>query len=200
MTVIPGHGSGESKLGNLGKSGTNFHPRSAPPISFRNVDPTRWLGPIPQSAYPLRQLGDPLLQSYSVVLLLYPIHSARLVLRLALEALAQALQVTQQSHHGIEAFPHKFSRPLCETDKFRCHGFTRPCVRSMSPLSVASYRHPFAPPALPGFSALMGGPDFRQPPLSSSLLTLVRECVFSLTPTGGSPWLPRILHVRLDTA
>jgi len=45
----------------------------------------------------------------------------------------------------------------------------------------------------------MGGSDFRQPPLSSSLLTLVRECV-SATPTGGSPWLPRNLYVRLDTA
>ena len=69
-----------------------------------------------------------------------------------------------------------------------------PCL-----LYPSSYRHPFALPALPGFFARMGGSDFRQPPLSSSLLTLVRECV-SATPTGGSPWLLRNLYVRLDTA
>jgi len=86
---------------------------------------------------------------------------------------------------GIEALPHKFSRSLRETDKFRCHGSFRPCVRSMSPLSVVSYRHPFAPPALPGFLALMGAPDFRQSRSLPRLLHLSESASVS-TPTGGS--------------
>lgn len=41
---------------------------------------------------------------------------------------------------------------------------------------VVSNRHPFAPPALPGIHATLGGSDGRAPPPASSLLTLVRGC------------------------
>ena len=41
---------------------------------------------------------------------------------------------------------------------------------------VVSNRHPFAPPALPGINATMGGSDFRVSPPASSLFTLVRRC------------------------
>jgi hypothetical protein len=70
----------------------------------------------------------------------------------------------------------------------------------MSPLSVIPDRPPFALPALPGFIATMGASDFRQPPPSSSLLTLVQRCAAPSTPTAGPPWFPRNLYVRLDTA
>ncbi len=70
----------------------------------------------------------------------------------------------------------------------------------MFPPTAISDRHPFAPPALPGFIAHMGASDFRQPPPSSSLLTLVRGCAAPSTLTAGSPWLPRSLYVRLDAA
>src|SRR5215471_2663739 len=68
----------------------------------------------------------------------------------------------------------------------------------MFPLPVISDRRPFAPSALPEFTARMGASDFRSPPPSSSLFRLVGRCALLLTPTIGSPWLPRILVVRLD--
>ncbi len=68
----------------------------------------------------------------------------------------------------------------------------------MSPLPVISNRCPFAPPALPGLIAHMGTPDLRPSLPSSSLVTLVRGCTISITPTTGSPWLPRNHNVRLD--
>ena len=63
---------------------------------------------------------------------------------------------------------------------------------------VLSNRHPFAPSALPDFVATMGVSDFRQTPPSSSLFRLVRGCAPEGAPPDGSPWLPRILLVRLD--
>jgi hypothetical protein len=44
----------------------------------------------------------------------------------------------------------------------------------MSPLPVIPYRHPFAPPALPGFIAHMGASDFRQSPLFLAFYTCPR--------------------------
>ncbi len=69
----------------------------------------------------------------------------------------------------------------------------------MFPRLVVSSRHPFAPSALPDFLATMGVSDFRQPPPSSSFSRPVRGCAPPGAPIGGSPWLPHILHVRLDT-
>jgi len=71
--------------------------------------------------------------------------------------------------------------------------------RSMSPLPVFPCRHPFAPPALPGFIARMGASDFQLPPIFLAFYTcpMVRP---SLDEVAGSPWLPRSLNVRLDTA
>ena len=63
---------------------------------------------------------------------------------------------------------------------------------------VLSNRHPFTPSALPDLIATMGVSDFRQTPPSSSLFRLVRGCAPSGAPPDGSPWLPRILLVRLD--
>ncbi len=63
---------------------------------------------------------------------------------------------------------------------------------------VLSNRHPFAPSALPDFVATMGVSDFRQTPPSSSLLRLVQRCAPAGAPSDGSPWLPRILFVKLD--
>ena len=68
----------------------------------------------------------------------------------------------------------------------------------MFPLSAISDRRPFAPSALPEFTARMGASDFRSPPPSSSLFRLVRRCALLPAPTIGSPWLPRTLVVRLD--
>lgn len=48
--------------------------------------------------------------------------------------------------------------------------------RAVFPSCVVSNRHPLAPPALPGFTATMGGSDFRMPLPVSSLLTLVHGC------------------------
>jgi hypothetical protein len=58
----------------------------------------------------------------------------------------------------------------------------------------------FAPPALPGFIATMGGSDFQPAPSASSLFTLVRGYALPCAPMTGSPWLPHVLNVRLDTA
>ncbi len=63
---------------------------------------------------------------------------------------------------------------------------------------VLSNRHPFTPSALPDFLATMGVSDFRQTPPSSSLLRLVQRCAPAGAPSDGSPWLPRILFVKLD--
>jgi hypothetical protein len=44
----------------------------------------------------------------------------------------------------------------------------------------------------------MGASDFRSPPPSSSLFRLVGRCALLPAPRIGSPWLPRVLVVRLD--
>jgi len=46
----------------------------------------------------------------------------------------------------------------------------------------------------------MGGSDFRTPPPTSSLFIACSQVPASNGPMRGSPWLPRILNVRLDTA
>ena len=68
--------------------------------------------------------------------------------------------------------------PRCETNQSCGHG--------LNPLSVG--------PCVSDFRVS----DFRQTPPSSSLFRLVRGCAPSGAPPDGSPWLPRILLVRLD--
>ena len=52
--------------------------------------------------------------------------------------------------------------------------------QAMSPRADFSSRHPFAPPALPGFLALMGASDFRRPLAASSLVIACRRLRLSL--------------------
>lgn len=68
----------------------------------------------------------------------------------------------------------------------------------MFPLPVIPNRHPFAPPALPGFIARMGASDFRRASPLPRFSGLSEGCLQD--GLSGSPWLPRCLTVRLDAA
>ena len=80
---------------------------------------------------------------------------------------------------------------MSRTESSRC--------RAVFHSRVISGRHPFARPALPGVTARMGGSDFHASPPASSLLHLFAGARLN-GPMRGSPWLPRILNVKLDTA
>jgi len=88
---------------------------------------------------------------------------------------------------------------LCQTGQSRCHGFSRPvsayvsltCPLKPAPLCSVCITRPhrsYGCLRLPTASALF---------LASYTCPRVR---FSSAPTAGSPWLPRSLHVKLDTA
>jgi hypothetical protein len=106
----------------------------------------------------------------------HPINSGRLPSVLSLEAFAQPFGLVQQSHQGVEPHPRFNARLLCETLKSCGHGLQSSQCRAVCPSRVISNRHPFAPPALPGIHATIGGSDFRTSPPMSSLFTLVHGC------------------------
>ena len=176
------------------------HPeRTIPPVPLGDVGaPHRhWL--VAQSAYPCRQVRESRLHALSVVVFPDPIDSRRLASVLSPEALAQPLGVKQQPHQGSEPRVRLFARHPCETLKFGCHG--------QSPLGVG----PCFALALSQTATPLLDPHYRVSTLVWMAPTSKhhRPCPCSYTcsrvpassgPTLGSPWLPRILNVRLDTA
>ena len=103
-------------------------------------------------------------------------------------------------HHPAPSLsPPRRLNLLCRMGQSRCHGFFRPvsahvsltCPLKPAPLCSACITRPhrsYGCLRLPTASALF---------LASYTCPRVR---FSSAPTGGSPWLPRSLHVKLDTA
>jgi len=70
----------------------------------------------------------------------------------------------------------------------------------MCPRSVLSRRHPFAPPALPGFIATMGASDFPTPPVPFSRFALVRNCAFTSRAGVGISTVTAHSPFKLDWA
>jgi len=129
----------------------------------------------------------------------YSIDFRHLASVLSLETLAQTLGAKQPPHQGGKPRPRLFARHPCETLQLGGHGQRPlgggPCVaRALSPTATPW----FGPPDRMSTRVWMAPTSQHHPPCPGSYTG--SRAPAARGATLGSPGLPRLLHVRLDTA